>query len=224
MTALRNLKLAIDRAGRGVAFNKPNRKLAQALSVNKTIRRLRLHGPLFGETEIEMLADTVQSSRTLSSRRSVIFLLRKLSPNISSNYTLLHMHLERPWKLGGDWFTVADVIRRNCSLVTRAAHFVMGTRLKYCAEAAEQMHSNPGLVEKVRELASVDEDEAASRIKKSLRSFSELDDFMRIVGAVKYNVTCQGRDDGQTQLVDIGQDCWLYIRQYMKVGDILDEQ
>ncbi|KAL1483066.1 hypothetical protein MTO96_002136 [Rhipicephalus appendiculatus] len=135
------------------------------------------------------------------------------------------MSLQRPWKLGGDWFTVADVISRNCSLVTRAAHFVvMGTRLKYCAEAVEQMHSNPGLVEKVRELACVDEDEAASRIKKSLRSFSELDDFMRIVGVVKYGATCQSRDDGQTQLVDIGRDCWLYIRQYVKVGDILDEQ
>ncbi|KAL1470937.1 hypothetical protein MTO96_040177 [Rhipicephalus appendiculatus] len=154
----------------------------------------------------------------------VISLMRKLSPDISSNYTLLDMRLDRPWKLGGDWFAVADVIRRNCALVTRAAHFVTGTRLRYCAAAAELVHSNPGLVDKVQELASVDEDEAASRIKKSLKSFSELDDFMRLAGVVKYGVTCHSRDDGQTQLLEIGRDCWLCIRQYIKVGDILNEQ
>ncbi|KAL1471656.1 hypothetical protein MTO96_039815 [Rhipicephalus appendiculatus] len=106
----------------------------------------------------------------------------------------------------------------------RAAHLVNGRRRKYGAAAAELVHSNPGLVEKVQELASVDEDEAVSRIKKSLKSFSKLDNFMRLAGVVKYGVTCHSRDEGQKQLVDIGRDCWLYIRQYLKVADILDEQ
>ncbi|KAL1483506.1 hypothetical protein MTO96_033138 [Rhipicephalus appendiculatus] len=150
--------------------------------------------------------------------------MRKLSPNFSNNYSLLGMRLQLPWHIGGDWYTVAEVIRRNCSLVTRAAHFVTGRRLRYCAEAAELVHSNPGLVEKVQELASVDENDAALRIKTSLRSFSELNDFMRLAGVVKYGVTCHSRDDGQKQLVDIGRDCWLCIRQYLKAGDILDEQ
>ncbi|KAL3227502.1 hypothetical protein MRX96_004203 [Rhipicephalus microplus] len=104
----------------------------------------------------------------------------------------------------------------------RAAHFVTGTRLKYCAAAAELVHSNPGLREKVQELASVDQYEAVSRIKKSLKSFSELDDFMRLARVVKYGVTCHSHDDGKKQLVHIGLDCWLLIRQYIKVGDILD--
>ncbi|KAL1422941.1 hypothetical protein MTO96_021535 [Rhipicephalus appendiculatus] len=231
MTALRKLKLTVTRGEIGVAFNEARQELAQALSLNKTIRRLTVYGPLFGDAEIEMLADTLRSSRTLCEifffpqrLGSVMSLMRKLSPNISGNYTLLDMRFDRPCKLDGDWFTVADVLRRNCSLVTRAAHFVMGTRLNYCAAAVEQVHSNPGLVEKVRELASVDEDEAASLIKKSLKSFSELDEFMRVAGVVKYGVTCQRRDDGKMQLVDMGRDCWLYLRQYIKVGDILDEQ
>ncbi|KAL1471657.1 hypothetical protein MTO96_039816 [Rhipicephalus appendiculatus] len=108
------------------------------------------------------------------------------------------MQVDRPCTPGVGWFTVADVIRRNCSL-------------------------NPGLEEKVQELASVDENEAASRIEKSLKSFSELDEFMRVAGVVKYGVTCQSRD-GKKQLLDVGRDCWLYLRQYIKVGDILDEQ
>ncbi|KAL1480184.1 hypothetical protein MTO96_051251 [Rhipicephalus appendiculatus] len=122
------------------------RELAQALSVNKSIRRLGVYGPWFGETETEMLADALLSSRTLYqlsffpySQSCVISLMRKLSPNVSSNYTILDMHLERPWILGSDWFSVADVTRRNCSLVTRAAHFGSAgrERLKYYAAAAE---------------------------------------------------------------------------------------
>ncbi|KAL1479127.1 hypothetical protein MTO96_052118 [Rhipicephalus appendiculatus] len=231
MTALRKLEQAIYITEMTDAFKKARRELAQALSVNKGIRKLILRGACFGETEVEMLADTLQSSRTLcelsffpSEHGRVISLVRKLSTNISSNYTLLDMQVGRSGELGVELFTVADVIRRNCSLVTRAAHFVMGTRDRHCAAAAELMHSNPGLVEKVQQLASVGEDEAVSRIKKSLKSFSELDEFMRVAGVVKYGVTCQSRDDGKKQLVDIGRDCWLYLRQYVKVGDILNEQ
>ncbi|KAL1422939.1 hypothetical protein MTO96_021534 [Rhipicephalus appendiculatus] len=232
MTALRALELCnLGTPAIGDAFDNARRELAQALYVNKTIRRLTLHGPWLGETEMQTLADTLQFSGTLCklsfwtrSSSCVTSLMRKLSPNIASNYTLLDMRLERSLMLGGDWFTVADVIRRNCTLVMRAAHFVIGRRPKYCAAAAELVQSNPGLVEKVQELASIDEDEAVSRIKKSLKSFSELDDFMRLAGVVKYRVTCHSLDDGQKQLVDIGRDGWLCIRQYIKVGDILDEQ
>ncbi|KAH8036514.1 hypothetical protein HPB51_000779 [Rhipicephalus microplus] len=231
MTSVRTLDLRILYRGFGDAFANAQWELAQALTANKSIRRLRLHGPWFGETDIEMLAGTLQSSRTLCEMfffrqrmNFVISLTQKLSSNISRNYTLLDMRLEKPWYMSRDWFIVADVLRRNCSLVTRAAHFVMGTRLKYCAAAAELVHSNPGLVETVQKLASVDENEAASRIKNSLESFSEMDDFMRMAGVVKRGVTCHSRDDGQKQLVDIGRDCWLYLRQYIKVADILDEQ
>ncbi|KAL1470887.1 hypothetical protein MTO96_040217 [Rhipicephalus appendiculatus] len=100
----------------------------------------------------------------------------------------------------------------------------MGRRNRHFGAAAEVLHWNPGLVEKVQELASVDENEAGSRIEKSLKSFSELDEFMRVAGVVKYGVTCQSRGDGKKQLADVGRDCWLHIRQYIKVGDIVDEQ
>ncbi|KAH7943772.1 hypothetical protein HPB52_011414 [Rhipicephalus sanguineus] len=231
MTALRKLELSIVDAEMRDGFNEARRELAQALSVNKSIRKLSVEGPCFGETEIETLADTLHSSRTLcelsffpSDHRCVISLMRNLSMNISSNYTLLDMQLDKPWRLGVDWFMVSDVIRRNCSLVTRAAHFVMGTRNRHCAAAAELVHSNPGLVEKVQELASVDESEAASRIQKSLESFSELDEFMRLAGVVKHGVTCQSRGDGRKQLADIRRNGWSCIRKYIKMGDIWDEQ
>ncbi|XP_050032497.1 uncharacterized protein [Dermacentor andersoni] len=231
-TVLRELELTFFfDSGNWNAADRPERALVQALSVNKSIRRLFIGGLCFDDTETQMLADTLQHSRALcdlsfypDDYKSAISLIRKLSPNFSSNYTLLGMRLSKRRELGGDWFTVADVVRRNFSLVMRAAHFVMGTRHKYCAAAAELVHFNPGLVAKVQELASVDENEAVSRIKASLKSFSEMDDFMCLAGVVKYGVTCHRRDDGQKQLVDLGRDCWLCIRQYLKVGDILDAQ
>lgn len=205
--------------------------LVKALCANKSICRLTIRGLCFVETEIQMLAEMLKSSRRIydlafypETYESAVLLLSKLSHGICSNYTLLYLLMSQRRELGQDWFTIVDVKRRNLALVMRAANFVMGMRRKYCAEAAELVHFNPGLVEKVRQLALVDENEALSRIRKSLKSFSELDDFMRMAGVVKYSVTCQRRNDGRKQLVDIGRDCWLCIRQYLKVGDVLDPQ
>ncbi|KAH7944272.1 hypothetical protein HPB52_017852 [Rhipicephalus sanguineus] len=202
-TTLTDLKLRFDVTEVGDVVHEARRELARALSVNKGVRRLEVGGSWSDESEAHLLADTLQSSRTLchvsffpKEHEIVTSLAGMLSPKISANYSLLSMSGYGSFLRGGHWFQVSEVIRRNCALVTRAAHFVIGTKVKYCAAALELVHSNPGLVEKVRELASVDEDEAASRIKESLKSMSELDDFMRLAGVVRYGVTCHSRDDG----------------------------
>ncbi|KAL1477356.1 hypothetical protein MTO96_035798 [Rhipicephalus appendiculatus] len=168
--------------------------LLQALANNKSIRKLSIRGFYFGEIELQMLADMVGSSRRLCDLSinpchdaSTISLARKLSTTISENYTLLRVSLSCSQRCRAESFTIEDIVRRNNSLATRAAHFVMGTRHKYCGAAAELVHFNPGLVDKVQELASVDENEAALRIKKSLKGISELDGFMRLVGGRQGN-------------------------------------
>ncbi|KAL1418511.1 hypothetical protein MTO96_025895 [Rhipicephalus appendiculatus] len=214
-----------------IAVDRAERRLVQALSQNKSIRKLSIKGLRFDETDTQILVDMVQSSRTLCelsfyprNYESTISLVQKLSPNVSDNYMLLGIEVIRYRALGDDLFALKEVVRRNLSLVMRAAHFVTGKRSRYCAAAAEIVHTNPGLVDKVQELASITEKEADARIKASMRSFSELNDFMCVAGVVKDSVTCQRREDGQKQLVDIGLDCWLHVRQYLKVGDILDEE
>ncbi|KAL1470938.1 hypothetical protein MTO96_040178 [Rhipicephalus appendiculatus] len=52
LITLRKLKLTIARDGLGEAFNKARWELAQALSANKNIRKLKLYGPWFGEAEV----------------------------------------------------------------------------------------------------------------------------------------------------------------------------
>ncbi|KAH7944351.1 hypothetical protein HPB52_018606 [Rhipicephalus sanguineus] len=232
-TALGHLELSFLFIDIGNAVARPERALVRALSVNKSIRSLLIQGPCFDETEARALADTLTSSRTVFSVsffpedcRSVLSLIHRLSSrNFSTNYALTEMRLTRCVELGADWFAVSDVVRRNDSLVKRATQFVKGTSShKYCAAALELVHFNAALVATVKRHASVDANEAVLRIKRSLKSFSEMDDFMRMAGVVKESVACYERDDCQTQLVDLNRDCWLCIRRYLNVGDILDEE
>ncbi|KAH8031644.1 hypothetical protein HPB51_019658 [Rhipicephalus microplus] len=117
------------------------------------------------------------------------------------------------WRSGNRYRKTGFRLASTQSIAAITAHLNSSVRV----------HINSGASrEKVQELASVDQYEAVSRIKKSLKSFSELDDFMRLAGVVKCGVTCHSHDDGKKQLVDIGLDCWSLVRQYIKVGDILD--
>ncbi|KAL1475220.1 hypothetical protein MTO96_037459 [Rhipicephalus appendiculatus] len=230
--ALRTLELTFRNNGPiFYADHRIQRALVQALSVNTTIRSLHIWGLRFDETETQMLADTLQSSRTLCEfsffphdDESTVTFLRKLSPIVSSNYTLLGLHLTERFDLGGEFFTVAEVVRRNNFLTTRATHFVKGTMHKYCAEAFELVHSTPGLLASVQTSASVDENQAVLKIRKRLNNFSEIDIFMKVAGVVKNSVECHPRDDGKIQLVDLNRDCWLHIRRYLMVSDILHTQ
>lgn len=211
--------------------DRADRTLVQALSLNRSIRKLSIKGCWFDETGCEMLADVVQYSRTIydfccevSTEESRIALIQKLLSNIRSNYTLVAIYLWYFSDLCNDWLTLMEITWRNFSLVERAAQFVMGNRHKYCAAAIELVQFSPRLVEKVKELASVNEKEAVLQIKTSLECIAEMDDFMRMAGVVKYSVACHDRDDGQKQLVDLNLECWLHLRQYINVGDIRDEQ
>ncbi|KAL1472895.1 hypothetical protein MTO96_022673 [Rhipicephalus appendiculatus] len=230
---LRCLSLCVSVSVDGNGTDRPGQALVQALSVNSSIRRLIIRGPCFDETETRALADALTSGRTVYSvrflpddYRSALSLVHRLSSrDFSTNYALTEMCLSAREELGSDWFAVSEVLRRNDSLVKRATWFVEGySRHKYCAAALELVHFNSALVEAVQESQSVDANDAVLRVKRSLRSFSELDDFMRIVGVVKGRVACYERDDCQMQLVDLNRDCWLYLRQFLKVSDVLNEE
>ncbi|KAH7932558.1 hypothetical protein HPB51_029229 [Rhipicephalus microplus] len=183
--------------------------LLQALAKNKSIRELVIFGFLFGEIESHVLVNMLDSSQTLCdvaispccTDASTVSLARRLSATMSGNYTLLRIGLSCSGSCPNELLAIDDV---------------------YCGAAAELIGFNQGLVEKVQELAAVDENEAESRIKRSLKSISELEDFMRFMGVVKRSVSCHRREDGQKQIVDLNRDCWLHIRQFVKVGDILD--
>ncbi|KAL1473268.1 hypothetical protein MTO96_038800 [Rhipicephalus appendiculatus] len=119
----------------GDVVHDARRQLVLALSVNECVRRLEVDGSWSGEAETRLLADTVHSSRTLchvslgpDKCQSAGSLVRKLSPKIAGNYTLLSIRSEDSFQCSDEWFRVNNVTRRNGPLVTRAAHFVTEQR------------------------------------------------------------------------------------------------
>ncbi|KAL3236837.1 hypothetical protein MRX96_022093 [Rhipicephalus microplus] len=109
--------------------------LVRALGSNKSIRRLCINGISFNGSDTQVLTETLQSTRTLcyffyypGDQQSIVSLFQKLSPNFSSNYTILELKGCMHQVDHHDLFIMDDVLHRNVSLVARAAHFVMGTR------------------------------------------------------------------------------------------------
>nr|XP_054923602.1 uncharacterized protein LOC129383248 isoform X3 [Dermacentor andersoni] len=115
--------------------------------------------------------------------------------------------------------------RRNASAVSAAAQFVLGEQDDLeGANAIELMHDHPRLLEIVMEGADVTKTGAKKMISNTLLRAHRcsLDEFMRMAGVVKERVECLRHPDDRHQLTDIGYDCWLHIRSFLKIGDVLN--
>nr|XP_054923932.1 uncharacterized protein LOC129383400 [Dermacentor andersoni] len=119
---------------------------------------------------------------------------------------------------------IQEATRRNASAVLDAAQFVLGTQDGVEGiRAIELMHDHPRVFEMVREEADVTKPEAKTMISSALlRAQSRsLDDFMTMVGVVKYAVECHRDNVVGRQLADINHECWLHIRRFLKIADVL---
>ncbi|KAH7961637.1 hypothetical protein HPB52_010962 [Rhipicephalus sanguineus] len=143
------------------------------------------------------------------------------SRGMASNYNLLRVELPDCGMYDAENIIVQDVIRRNCGLIARAVRFIMGDRDPFCASALEPVSGHAKLVELVEDKAGVETTEAIAMIKRALLSIRGLDEYMRLSGVVKCSVQCLGQRDGGTQLVDLNEYCWLHIRQYLTLADIV---
>ncbi|KAH6940054.1 hypothetical protein HPB50_024577 [Hyalomma asiaticum] len=141
---------------------------------------------------------------------------------MTSNFNLLHVELPDCGGYDAEKIIVQDVTRRNRSLVSRAARFVMGERDPFCACALEPVYGHPKLIDLVEAKTGVDTTEAIAMMKRALSSIQGLDEYMRLSGVVKHNVQCLGRRDGGTQLVDLNEYCWLHIRNYLTLEDVVE--
>nr|XP_054923601.1 uncharacterized protein LOC129383248 isoform X2 [Dermacentor andersoni] len=131
------------------------------------------------------------------------------------------------WKLrrGAGGLGRQQATRRNASAVSAAAQFVLGEQDDLeGANAIELMHDHPRLLEIVMEGADVTKTGAKKMISNTLLRAHRcsLDEFMRMAGVVKERVECLRHPDDRHQLTDIGYDCWLHIRSFLKIGDVLN--
>lgn len=212
-------------------------RLVQALSANLVINKATLELPRLSHTDCQVLADAIVQSRCLCelSLSTVTdtfcaFFVCCLLPKVERNYTLLHVELRDGAVCNADMAIVQDVARRNSSLVDRAGRFIMGKHDAYCARSIELVSQHPKLVEIVQSKAGVDEAKARAMIRLTLKLpwFTGLDGYMRLAGVVRHRVVCQVPASASCvpnsgmQLDELNHDCWLHIRKYLKLADVVE--
>lgn len=158
-------------------------------------------------------------------KESSFSLVMKLRRELVLNYTLLEAKIYvHPQKEEGD-FEILEYLRRNQSLLFQAARFVVppASTAKNAAAAFEKVQGSHALVAEVSRLAGLSEAEAAEMVTCRRRYLDV--NYLAIVGVVKEKVECD-RTEGGDSAVHIDQmplDCWLRIRRYLSVEDILDD-
>lgn len=201
-----------------------------ALSSGITLNRFTFDGPLLSEEDCQSLSRAILRSRTLhqlslsmgrDTNTNNGRLLRCLAPRARENYNLLHVSVEANDDCDGDSKVLAEVTRRNFSLVTRAACFVMENRTNYCARAIELVAEHPKLVELVQKKASVGENQAKEMVRRALASITSLNDYMKAASVVKGTVQCIAQQGTRMQIDQLNEYCWRNIRKYIKVSDVV---
>ncbi|XP_065302081.1 uncharacterized protein [Dermacentor albipictus] len=203
--------------------------VVESLSRNSSLAELCVSATCMREDDSGRMADVVKHSEnmrrfSLSVQKvwhSAAFASR-LSNGIYRNYSLIKVKF--PGYMNKDSFAVWDTARRNSRLVASASQFHAGANPdRTTAAALERVLRHRALLEELAEVQSISEDEAADALRDEVRSFESMHEFMRLAGVVKERVTCHQREDGRTQLDDLNEHCWIAIRHYLALGDVVDE-
>ncbi|XP_075559354.1 uncharacterized protein LOC142590836 [Dermacentor variabilis] len=122
---------------------------------------------------------------------------------------------------------ILEVTKKNASAILDAAQFVRGEKGGVEGiRALELMQNHPRFLEMVREEAEATKTEAKKIIRRALLRAQNcsLDQFMKMVGVVKDAVECPSDAGLRLQLVDLNHDCWLHIRSFLKIVDVLPKR
>ncbi|KAK8788755.1 hypothetical protein V5799_021469 [Amblyomma americanum] len=204
--------------------------LVNALAFNLSLTRIIVRELPLSEDNCEVLANGFANSQNLSelliavlSRDSYISFLQTLVSGIESNYRLLRVGLPICKGRNTELVVIRNITRRNASLVTRAARFVMGDHDPINARAVELISGHERVLSIVQENPTVDAREAATMFNCALglRCLTGLDDYMRLAGVVKRRVQCIVGRDSSVQLDELSYECWIHIRKFLTVADVL---
>ncbi|KAL3202372.1 hypothetical protein MRX96_042537 [Rhipicephalus microplus] len=120
---------------------------------------------------------------------------------------------------------VQEVTARNSNNVSAAARYVLDQPdSDDGARVIEDLHDHPWLVRRVRRQAEVDVGEAKLKIARALKRVRScsIDEYMRLAGVVKRRVESgQGEGRVDVHIADINLYCWLHIRSFLKVSDVV---
>ncbi|XP_077536815.1 uncharacterized protein LOC144149153 [Haemaphysalis longicornis] len=207
--------------------------LMQGLGKSRRLEELTIRGWTFECAGAAAFRGMLHATRSVNgvtlealTRASCDHLATELRRGLVSNYTLLNVKFcEHPWQGEGD-LGVRKYLRRNQSLLIEASRFIVppASNAKNAAAAFEKLQGSRALVTEVSRLAGLAEEEAAKLLTCRSRYLAE--NFLTVAGVVKEKVECRRTDAGVSgvQIDQIPKDCWLHIRRYLCVEDVLDEE
>ncbi|XP_075527036.1 uncharacterized protein LOC142559304 [Dermacentor variabilis] len=203
-------------------------ELVSALASNTKLVRVKLKGLKLSYDDLNVLARGASRSLSLTEFAAtsawILYewfqVLRRSCPVHETEAFLEASDLK-----DGALADIMEVTKKNASAILDAADFVLGEQNGVeGARAIELMREHPRLLEMVIEGADVTKAEAKKRIRSALvrvRS-SSIDEFMRMTGVVKEALQCLSHPGARRpQLADIGHDCWLHVRSFLKIADVV---
>ncbi|KAK8779231.1 hypothetical protein V5799_019428 [Amblyomma americanum] len=204
--------------------------LLEALSLNTSITALDVENWCRTRRTARLLADVVSSNKKIlefrhysEGRNASRAFFSAFAQRIDSNCTILSVNMFPRKREGKHWNRIQEVVTRNHTLLIHAARYVTGCVMqKSGAEALELMSSNPMLVSKVEEMASLSENAAKVLIRSRLADLDDMDFFMSVTGVVKESVVCEETAEGRACLGALPYDCWLRLRRFLRVADVID--
>ncbi|KAL3202855.1 hypothetical protein MRX96_001221 [Rhipicephalus microplus] len=199
--------------------------LLDALARNTSITTLGVENWCLSKWSAQALADIVRSSNTIhtltynrESRVPAKAFFSRLARSLGRNFTLISVDTFERRNNAKYRAHIQRVATRNTVFLARATRFVAELSPdKSDAEALELLASSSLLQSEVQ-LTSV---QATDVIQQALRKLKGLEGFMKVTGVVKASVVCEESSGGRLRLDTLPADCWLAIRQYSSVADVV---
>nr|XP_054926710.1 uncharacterized protein LOC126531951 [Dermacentor andersoni] len=207
--------------------------IIEGIAKNKSIEQLRIERFSVKDDDWATLTNWLIDNRRLHNLdilplpRENAAVVKSLASSFESNYSVTAMNIFDRDLEQAAWMRIKNITRRNCGLVQCAAAFVMGSSLKRAAVAYELVSWHSQLPEVVQRMGFLSEGEAKARMERSRLRLR--DEFWQLSGIVKEQLICNAPPTGANgkkvrQLDKLGAHMLDYLRSYLKIGDILDDE
>ncbi|XP_049523361.1 uncharacterized protein LOC125945538 [Dermacentor silvarum] len=202
------------------------RALLSAVACNPQLTSVSIHGlPPPSYNCLHILAEGARRNRNLVQFRLVPLCTGTIGCLLTTCNTLWFDRRQgAPKNANTILADIQETTRRNAGRVSAAASFVLRRQDgENGARYLETMHDHPHLLELVLQGAQVSSDQAKAMIREASRHvrYCSVVEFMRLAGVVKSKVECINPRLTGVQLIDIGEHCWLQIRRYVKLDDVV---
>nr|XP_054930657.1 uncharacterized protein LOC126538307 isoform X1 [Dermacentor andersoni] len=207
--------------------------IIEGIAKNKSIEQLRIERFSVKDDDWTTLTNWLIDNRRLHNLdilpppRENAAVVKSLSTSFESNYSVTAIKMFDCDLEQAAWMRIKNITRRNYGLVQCAAAFVMGSSLKRAAVAYELVSWHLQLPLVVQCMGFLSEAEAKARVEQSRLRLR--DEFWQLSGIVKEQLICNAPPTGANgkkvrQLDKLGAHMLDYLRSYLKVGDILDDE